>query len=271
MTDPRDAVSDRVANDRQFEARKFLGVDVEVCTSDEAIDELIVRLERGEKTLLAFANTNLLNCGRRDPEVERLMESFIVLNDGVGMDLASWLKYGEKFPDNLNGTDLVPRLLDRCVGKRVFLYGSELATVQTAAARFQERNAAQIVGYEHGFIKDPDQLFHRINETGADIVLVGMGNPRQEKWIYANHKLVHAPLMIGVGALFEFVSGAKRRAPHWARKARLEWAARLVQEPQRLAKRYTVDMGSFFLALAVESMKREKPQSEAPDQIVAGR
>lgn len=250
-----------VEDDHYFEARKFLGVDVEVCTAEEAIDELIVRLDRREKTLLAFANTNLLNCGRRDPEIEQMMESFIVLNDGVGMDLASWFKYGEKFPDNLNGTDFTPRLLDRCAGRRVFLYGSELATVQTAAQRFQERNTAQIVGCEHGFIKDPDQLFHRINQAGADIVLVGMGNPRQEKWIFENRDRVHAPLMIGVGALFEFVSGTKRRAPNWARKARLEWAARLMQEPQRLAKRYTVDIGAFFLALAYESMRGKKARN----------
>jgi beta-1,4-glucosyltransferase len=89
-------------------------------------------------------------------------------------------------------------------------------------------------------------LCQRINASGADIVLVALGNPRQEEWIRQNMGALNANLLVSVGALLDFLSGGVRRAPMWVQKIRFEWLYRLAQEPQRLLRRYTVDIARFL-------------------------
>ena len=248
-----------------FPTRHFLGVDVASCTGDQAIRYLTERLERGEKTLLGFANTNLLNFSKNNTDFQQVMQSFFVLNDGIGLDIASWIKYREFFPENLNGTDFSPKLLEATRGRRVYLYGSREEVVSKVAQLLRDVYKCEVVGHQHGFIDQAAQaaLYQDINAKGADIVLVAMGNPRQEQWIYDNRDQVDAPLLMGVGALFDFLSGDKKRAPMWMRQARIEWLARLLQEPGRLLKRYTVDIAWFLFAVMRETLSQRRAASNA--------
>ena len=89
-------------------------------------------------------------------------------------------------------------------------------------------------------------LVDSINASGADVVLVAFGNPAQETWILEHCDACDAPLMFGVGALLDFLSGNARRAPPWVRRLHLEWLYRLACEPRRLLRRYTWDLARFF-------------------------
>jgi N-acetylglucosaminyldiphosphoundecaprenol N-acetyl-beta-D-mannosaminyltransferase len=97
-----------------------------------------------------------------------------------------------------------------------------------------------------------------LTETQPDIVFVGVGAPKQEKWIYRHYTSYRAPISIGVGATFDFLSGSVKRAPDFMQKTGLEWFWRLSQEPGRLWKRYLVDDAQFLVLLLKELRKRDK-------------
>jgi beta-1,4-glucosyltransferase len=132
---------------------------------------------------------------------------------------------------------------------RFFLLGSRPGVAVQAARHLVEQLGQQVVGTCDGYVEyveAGDGLTGRIDASGAEVVLVAFGNPRQEAWILDHCAASNAPVMFGIGALLDFLSGNARRAPPWVRTLHLEWLFRLSLEPRRLLKRYTWDMIRFF-------------------------
>ena len=246
-----------------FARRNVLGVEISVARQREAIEFLLARLGAREPTRVAFANANLLTELSARPGGAALLDGFLVLNDGIAVDLASLALYRHWFPDNLNGTDLVPALLKAAPASvRVFLYGAKPEVVAKAAAVLAERYRCVICGAVDGFSGLPPQaVAQQAADAAADIVLVALGNPLQEEWIAAHAWATGAPLVIGVGALFDFLAGAVPRAPAPMRRLRLEWLYRWAHEPGRLRRRYTIGMARFLglvLRQAAASSRRQR-------------
>jgi exopolysaccharide biosynthesis WecB/TagA/CpsF family protein len=238
--------------------RRFFGVDISVLRRDEAIEFCLHRLAWRKSTAIAFANANLLMHCRRDPTLSEQLRDMLVLNDGVGADLASWVLHGSAFPENLNGTDFLPALLTRLPeGTKVFLYGAEPQVAERAADILADRFPVEVCGWRHGYIADDGRVAAAIDKVGADVVLVALGNPRQERWVSENFADLAAPLVISVGAFLDFQSGRVSRAPGWMRRIRFEWVYRLLMEPNRLRRRYTVDVVQFLFAVGVERLHRK--------------
>ena len=234
-------------------ARRILGLGVAVADRTTALDHLASAVAARRKTLVAFANTNLTLTCWRVGLTRRLTddERWLVLNDGLGMDIASRLLFGARFVDNLNGTDFTPALLAALPpGTRVFLYGARPASVAAAAERLTRTTAVLICGWRDGYSGSDEDNLAAINAAAPDVLLVALGNPLQEQWMLRHAEGVTAPVIVGVGALFDFLSGKVRRAPGWIRRIRLEWVYRLAREPRRLARRYTWDL-VVFLALVL--------------------
>lgn len=213
------------------------------------------RSSQHQKSILFFANTNFVV--KLQPFVEKLArDEVLIVNDGIGVDIASYLTNGKKFKDNLNGTDFVPFYFEGARPHKLFLLGSTQPDLEKAAHLLTAKYGQQVVGYSDGFhgVKDPE-LIDKINASGAEIVLVGMGNPLQERWILEHYQSLHAHIFMGVGALFLFMAGNIPRAPGWVRKSRLEWLFRLLLEPRRLFKRYTIDV-VYFLYLCLKHKDR---------------
>ncbi|RXZ36045.1 glycosyltransferase [Oxalobacteraceae bacterium CAVE-383] len=207
---------------------------------------------QGKETLF-FANTNFIVKCR--PLLERLKgneggDRAIIVNDGVGMDIAAMLA-GERFSENLNGTDFTPYFLGGAARPlRVFLLGAKPEVVAMAARHVEERLGQTVAGTCDGYAglaQCRARLPQIVNRSRADVLLVAMGNPVQEEWIMANRAELNAHVVIGVGALFDFWAGDKPRAPRLVQRARLEWLYRLCLEPRRLLRRYTVDIVRFLL------------------------
>ncbi|MFW5823371.1 MAG: WecB/TagA/CpsF family glycosyltransferase [Marinobacter sp.] len=231
------------------------GYPVTALTREQLMAQLLDDLDRCRRRILFFVNTNFVNqCahlmpGLRQPEV-------ILVNDGVGMDIASLLVHRRRYPDNLNGTDFVPALLDAVTERHprgtappsVFMLGAAPGVARRAARVLGDRGVA-VAGTLDGYQEsaDDERTVAAINASGADIVLVATGNPRQETWILQHATALQARLLIGVGALLDFLAGEKPRAPETIRRLRLEWLYRLSLEPRRLARRYTVDIGRFLV------------------------
>jgi exopolysaccharide biosynthesis WecB/TagA/CpsF family protein len=240
-------------------ARSIGGVAVIVTDRDTALADLRRAVADRAAGAWGFCNAHTVNCARTIPGYRETLSRMRLLNDGIGVDLASRLLYGDGFPDNLNGTDLSPALLESLPpGTGIFLIGSPPGVAERAGAHLGERFPhIRIVGTQHGFFPAEEEpaIAARIAGSGAHLVLVGMGNPVQEQWAVRNAAHIAAPLLC-IGAYLDFAAGIVSRAPGWVRKSRTEWLYRLAQEPRRLASRYLVGNLTFLAAVAHEKWAR---------------
>jgi exopolysaccharide biosynthesis WecB/TagA/CpsF family protein len=246
------------APDQTARAR-ILGVEIARLHRSEAIALLLARLNARQRTAVTFANTNLLNLCRRDAGLRVALDDMLVLNDGIGVDIASWILYGAKFPENLNGTDFNPALLSALpAGTRVFLYGARPDVVARAGRLLAATYPIEICGAVDGYADDAGAVADAAARVRADVILVALGNPLQERWIADHARRTGATLTLGVGAYFDFVTGRVARAPAWVRRMRCEWIYRLLLEPKRLWRRYTLDLVSYLAAVGALRLRRHK-------------
>ena len=207
------------------------------------------RMQRGIQSVLLYANTNfVVQCRHLLPRLRA--PEVLIVNDGVGMDIASLLLRQQRFKDNLNGTDFTPYFFAQAGAPlRVFLVGGKPGVIDRAAIFLAGQLGQVVVGTCDGYdgMRREQDLVSRINDSHADVVLVAMGNPLQEQWILDHYHALDARLVSGVGALFDFWAGDKPRAPAWVRTLRMEWCYRLCLEPRRLFRRYTIDIVAFLL------------------------
>ncbi|HEX5257606.1 MAG TPA: WecB/TagA/CpsF family glycosyltransferase [Sphingomicrobium sp.] len=236
---------------------------VSICVLDQprAIVRILAKVEAARPIIVTFCNAHTVNVAAKDHEFARVLERSLVLNDGVGVDLASRLLFGRPFPANLNGTDFIPALLGSARSElRLFLLGSAPGVAEKAGEALKELGPGhRIVGTHHGFFSMVDEatLRTRILEANPNFILVGMGQPRQELWAGRNSESFPAVTMC-VGAFLEFASGAAKRAPTWMRSARIEWLYRLVREPQRLWRRYLIGNVVFMARVFRERASRTR-------------
>jgi alpha-1,3-mannosyltransferase len=231
--------------------RRILDVSVPVWTRSAVIEQLDKNFDQKPCTMVAFANANCVNIASADERVRVALGDAVVLNDGIGIDFASKLLFGVQFPDNLNGSDFTPYYLQRTRHRfRIYLLGGKPGVARRAVKSFiQTCPHHQIVGCRDGYFSpDADMLVAQaVRASGADVVLVAMGNPIQELWLRNNLSATGCRLGFAVGALFDFMAGETQRAPVWVRKLRSEWMYRLAREPQRLWRRYVVGNPLFIL------------------------
>jgi len=228
--------------------RMFAGLPVHNLNEKDALDLILNRMQTAQKTLLMFANSNfVVNC---QDIVSQLNDDEVkIFNDGISMDAASKLLYGQPFKANLNGTDFTPKLLANLpANKKVVLIGAKPGIAELAGKNVSQGIDCQVVATFDGYkdMNNMPELIDRVNALNPDVVLIALGNPLQELWMLNNAAVLNAPLLVGVGALFDFLSNNVKRAPTWMRRIKLEWFYRLCIEPKRLLKRYTIDVIKFF-------------------------
>jgi exopolysaccharide biosynthesis WecB/TagA/CpsF family protein len=228
------------------------GISVARVDWDQVRAWFFAAVERRDASTLYFVNAHTLNLAWGDADYRAIVaRGDLVLNDGLGLDIYGRLA-GSRFGDNWNGTDLTPRLLAAADPKRplrVFLYGSVPGRAEAAAKNIvRDHPGVEIVGTIDGFQRDG--VIARINAASPDVLLVGMGNPVQERWIDAHRHELEVGVAAGIGALIDFLSGAIPRAPEWIRELQLEWAFRLGLEPRRLFRRYVIGNPLFIARTA---------------------
>jgi exopolysaccharide biosynthesis WecB/TagA/CpsF family protein len=229
----------------------ILGIPVADLGYSQALDLIEARIVGRDYTPVAFLNANNANIAIEDPEFARTLDHFLILSDGVGVDMAAKILHGRMFKANLNGTDFIPALLAHC-GKplKVGLIGARRDVVDAACAKFSfdnPRHEFRVISDGYFKFGDEDAIRQRTSEFAPDIVLVAMGVPRQEQ--FANRVLVEGTctVPITVGALFDLHTGMIPRAPEWMRSTRTEWVFRLWKEPKRLWRRYVMGNPLFLL------------------------
>lgn len=230
----------------------------ELLTTPEAVSMLVDTLGKRIPKVVAFVNMHTFNLATRLPDLNKALTHATVFNDGVGIDVASLILFGQKFPDNLNGTDLTPALLSSLIAPtKLFLVGSPPGVAELAGMALEAKfPLVEIVGVHHGYFNNDESgsLVQRICQSGAELILLGMGNPRQEIWA-AEVVQETGGVILCVGAFLDFASGRVRRAPRLVRTLRVEWLYRLFLEPSRLTSRYVGGFFPFFRSILLERFK----------------
>lgn len=259
MNSLSDSFSDarRVQTDPNRSRRVIGPVAFELTDRDGAIHDIVSAVSQASGRVFAFCNMHTFNMARRSHSVANSLKRCTVFNDGVGIDVASRILFGDSFPANLNGTDLTSDLLAKLPRPvSIYLIGSPPGIAQEAARAIAERfPGVKVVGTRHGYLEDDENhsIAQELRASGAQLVLVGMGNPRQELW--ASHIAGQTgAVILCVGAYIDFLAGRFSRAPLWVRRIRCEWMYRLALEPSRLWRRYLV--GGFLFLCAVMAEKR---------------
>lgn len=217
-------------------------------------------LQGDQKRTVAFINAHCVNITRKDKEYKDIINSFdLVLGDGTGLSLACAAN-GTPLKENLNGTDLMPKIFKDMAPSEItfFFIGGMPGVASEARNRLLKKcPGLKIVGCEHGYFDNTQgkNIVSRINETRPDVVLVAMGVPRQEKWIFYNKDSMETKVLMAVGGFFDFASGAIKRAPRWVRQMRMEWLYRLIQEPGRLWRRYIFGNAEFLYYIYKDFLK----------------
>lgn len=239
-------------------------------TAEAATADILRAVGDQRSMLVAFANTHLLYFAMKDAAFSARLAQFYVLNDGIGMALMARVACGAGFPQNLNGTDFTPRLLQGLpVGTRVMLVGAKRDVVLAAASWISRRFRHLVVcgacdGYED-CAPETGRALAEIEARQPQVVLVAMGNPLQENWMQTCQQRSPGRVLIGVGALFDFLSTTKARAPEALQRLRLEWLYRMCLEPSRLWRRYTVEVWVVLIALLQERRMRYCAWPLAPE------
>lgn len=234
---------------------KLLGLRYHNLERQKALLRCLKLVADKKEASVFFLNLDCLYKACRDRRYRAaLKKASLVLPDGVGLRIATAL-FGGRMRDNCNGTDLCPRLLRKCaqLGLPIFLLGGKEGVAHKAAQVLRSRYPEiKIAGTCDGYFQpeDEDCVIAQVNNSGAQVLLVGFGAPLQEKWIFKNRSRLKPVLCLGVGALLDWISGTQPRAPAIVRKFSLEWAWRIAIEPQRMFRRYLLDDLPFLAYLA---------------------
>ena len=240
---------------------KIFGIPFTVCTLDEGIRSVHSLVTMSSTNMIVLANAHTMNLAFEQRGYrEAIKNATIVFRDGTGVGWAM-RKQGISPGHNFVGTDFVPELCRRnqIYKYRIFLLGANPGIAEEAAKKLKcTAPNISVVGVLHGYSceEDNDAVVEYINRLHPDILLVAMGNPKQEIWIYDNRDRLYVPVCIGVGALFDYLSGNITRAPKWALNAGIEWIFRLILEPKRLWKRYLIGNFKFLIRVYREINKK---------------
>lgn len=237
---------------------------------DEFVEQVFWLTDNRESSYVCFANVHMLVEAYNDSDFNKILnEADIASPDGGPLSKLMKLQYGQQ-QDRVPGMDLMPRLLEEAAvrNKSVYFYGSTDDVLEAVVATAKAKHPAlRIAGhYSPPFrklTKEEDQeIVDSINASGADLVFVALGCPKQERWM-AEHKGRVKACMLGVGQAYMTFAGLEKRLPKWARDLSLEWTYRLYQEPKRLWKRYLVTNSTFVLLtmkdLLLTSKKKKRP------------
>jgi len=241
----------------------------------EALARLRDMLDGGAPQQVSFVNPACVNIAAAHRGYRRVLaRAGLVLPDGIGIKIGGDL-LGTPLKQNVNGTDLFPRLCEmlRARGASVFLLGGQAGVAESVTREITHRwPGLRVAGMRHGYfsVAEEGAVAEQVKASGADVLLVARGVPSQDLFIDRYLPLLGVTVAMGVGGLFDFVSGRIPRAPVWMRETGFEWVYRLLQEPGRMWRRYLVGNLSFLARVGLQRLGLRPPAADAVPQARTG-
>lgn len=258
-----------------LEHRYIVGMRVDGTSYADAVERIAAWARDREARYVCVATAHMVMEGYDSPEFQRMVnEADLVTPDGMPLVWGlRWL--GIRGATRVYGPDLTPEVLRvaTALGVPVGFYGGSPEVLERLVARARER----FPGLSVAFVESPPfrplteqedrECVERINRSGARILFIGLGCPKQERWM-ASHKGRIRTVMLGVGAAFDFLAGTKPQAPRWMQQAALEWLFRLATEPRRLWRRYLRNNPRFAVLFALQLARHA---AASPERSTIGR
>jgi N-acetylglucosaminyldiphosphoundecaprenol N-acetyl-beta-D-mannosaminyltransferase len=254
------------------ETAEVLGVPLGLTDYESALDWIDATVSARERGYVCVCNVHTVMASAEDQELRSaLLSSSVNVPDGQPLVWALNL-LGHSLDARVYGPELMARYCARAAtsGQRLYLYGgrNQGALVQLALNLRQRYPGVRIVGgysppHRPLLPDERDAVIKEINSSRADVVWVGIGVPKQEKWMADMRGELEAPVLAGVGAAFDFHAGLVPQAPSWIQESGLEWAYRLVHEPRRLWRRYLRYNPRFVHAFARQLVRHRRAQDGA--------
>ncbi|MEA3305973.1 MAG: WecB/TagA/CpsF family glycosyltransferase [Candidatus Omnitrophota bacterium] len=243
------------------------GTGIDNITFENVVKKVKNAVEYGNLLHIVTPNVDHIIKLQYDSEFKKVYENAsLVLADGMPLLWAARF-LGTPLKEKISGSDLFLRLCALAAEKKYKLFflggrpGSALKTAEVLKSKYPEIRIADVYSPPFGFEKaegENRKIIKMIKDAKPDILFVGLGMPKQEKWISKYHGEYQAPVSTGIGAGFEFVSGVVKRAPVWMQKTGFEWLWRLMMEPRRLWKRYIIDDMKFFWLVFKQKIKQRE-------------
>jgi N-acetylglucosaminyldiphosphoundecaprenol N-acetyl-beta-D-mannosaminyltransferase len=235
-----------------FETVSILGVKVHRLTMESAIAAAEEFITTGKPHIIVTADASGVVLAQKDEEFKAIVEKAdMVTPDSAGMLWAA-RSFGTPLPERVSGIDVAQNLCALAArrGYTLFMLGAAPGVADAAAENLKKMHPGlKIVGIQDGFFTDDTAVVQKVRESGAQILFVAMGIPKQEKWIVKYLDQLGVSLAIGLGGSFDVFSGNVKRAPEWMRKRGLEWVYRLANNPKKISKVATLPK---FLMLVVK-------------------
>ncbi len=248
--------------------QNVLGIGVNAVDYETATERIIrAAVDKTTLAVSALAVHGVMT-GAMDPvHKQRLNKLDLVVPDGQPVRWAMRWLHGVELPDRVYGPELTLRVCERAAaeGLSVYLYGSRLDVLDRLKENLQcQFPSLRVAGLQPSKFRqltavEQAEIAETIRKSGASIVLVGLGCPRQETWVYEYRELLAMP-MLAVGAAFDFHAGMVSQAPPWLQKRGLEWLYRLMKEPGRLWKRYAVTNSLYILYVVLQFTRIRKTE-----------
>ncbi len=238
----------------------ILGVGVSAVHMEMAIRQIAEWIVRDERQYVCVANVHTVAESQKDQRLRQINNSAgMVTPDGMPLVWVSWL-LGYPQVERVYGPDLLLAVCQRSLqtGWSHYFYGGGPDVTGLLVERLAQRYPGlNIAGFDsppfRPLTTEEDQAaVERINQSKADILWVGLGAPKQEYWMAEHRKHIFTPVMIGVGAAFDFHAGVKKQAPRWMQRSGLEWSYRLASEPRRLWRRYLKNNPRFLIGVFLQ-------------------
>ncbi len=245
--------------------KRVISLDISVLNYSEALKKVVAMGRSNTPSYTCFSNVHMTIEAHKSPAFRTMVnDSTFSFADGMPLVFALYLLYGIK-QDRIAGMDFMADALRACESNNlsVFLYGSTQQVLESLSkymqVSFPQLRVAGMISPPFRLLTEDENssMIEQINSSGAHLVFVGLGCPKQEIWMAKNSARINACLM-GVGGAFEIYSGHAKRAPEFMRKVGLEWFYRFIQEPKRLFKRYATTNTMFSYLLMKQFLTRTK-------------
>jgi N-acetylglucosaminyldiphosphoundecaprenol N-acetyl-beta-D-mannosaminyltransferase len=245
----------------------FLGVKVNDLTIDDLPKIINKAVINGIKYIIGHHNLHSLYIYHHDETMRKFYKktNFIHIDGMPIIWLGKLFGYKLNRKHRLTSLDWLPFVLEYCAkqGYKVFFLGSKPGVSHKAADYFVKRIPGLIVETHHGYFdansnsNENKKIIEKINTFAPHVVMVGMGMPRQERWIYENYKKINANILWSLGAFMDYYAGEIPTPPRWLGRIGLEWAFRLFSEPKRLYSRYLIEPW-FIIKLIIKEISNYK-------------
>lgn len=233
-----------------------LGVGFDNMTMEQAVSEGVRLMGTAGAHYAVTPNPEIVEVCREDPEArEAVNGASLVLADGIGVIYGAKI-LGTPLKGRVTGIGFAQGIMERMAenGKSLFLLGAKPGVAEQAARRLQEQYAGlRIAGVHDGYFQEDGPVAEAIRESGADVVFVCLGAPKQEKWMRKNGEATGAHLLVGLGGCLDVFSGQVQRAPEIFQKLGLEWLHRLAKNPSRIGRMMKLPL--FLVHVAGERRK----------------